>query len=174
MNNDISEFDDVEVPVSELTLSDFSVDDVKEEPRVADGVYKGCIVETVLTEGYIRWKVSLNGNEGLLCTDDVTTVDGSQIDYRTWLPIKGDEKQKSKFGSLSEAQVKINKIVKFIKSLALKVGGRKVRGLADLVEGVNNKAWIGLPVIVAVKNVAGKKENAGKIYTNIVSMEKGS
>ena len=170
-------FDDVpevEVVKEPLTLSDFSIEDVTPEPLVSDGVYKGHIVDTALSQdaGYVRWKVSLQGNEGLVCNDGVTSVDGVQLEYLLWLPILGDEAKKSKFSALTEKQVRTNGVIKFCKDMQLELHDPK-KVVDSLTHGVNNRTWIGMPVVVTAKNEAGKKAYAGKMFTRIKKMEKG-
>ena len=174
-DQDILDFSDITEALKDVSLADFSMESEKPEPRVADGVYKGHVVDTsyVGDSGYLNWKISLQGNEGLFCDDGISTVDGSQVEHRLWFPIKGDESKKAKFGAMSEWQNKVNIVVKFCRDAGLVLNNPK-QVLESLIRGVNDRSFIGFSVVVTVKNVAGKKEHAGKIFTRVIKMEKGA
>lgn len=129
---------------------DFTSDDVVENPLLPDNTYDGAIskCEVNLAKSYLRFSVTLNGNEGLYMTDGDTPADGAVVDYTIWLPKIGDEKEPTASG---RGNKKDSKIRSFFTSMKLLQLTDQVSSPSDLIEMMQGGELTGLDVSVSTK-----------------------
>ena len=135
------------------------------DPLLPDGTYKGIVVKVDLLPDImvVKFTVQFQGNEGLVCTDGITPIDGKESTYTLWLPKKGDECVKSQFSSLTKRQEAIRGIKKFSDAMDISIGTDK-----DISEAINDQKWLSIPVFAKVKSRAAD----GNIYNQIKKLER--
>lgn len=160
----MSEFDLPSELKSKIEPFDVSKEFVP-DPLVPDGTYRGIIVNVELTSEsrMLNFKVQLQGNEGIYCTDKATPVDGKQSKYTVWLPVKGDEFIPSQFSALTVRQDRIRGIKKFADKMKIEIGKEQ-----DIKEAIEDKRWMSIPVVVTIKS----RVYEGEIYNQIKKMER--
>lgn len=137
-----------EAPEFDLNDTGFNLDDdYKEEPLAPQGTYNGVVksVEYLKKLNAISWTVVAVNNPGLVLADGETPIDGTEYNFKNWLPKPGDERIKSKSGKTTKRQTKINMLKKF--QDAMEVDMNTPQTVADSIE---NGLWIGISVIMNI------------------------
>jgi hypothetical protein len=130
--------------------SDFNCDkDYVADPLIPRGVYAGKITEIKYSpiDCYILWEVTFQGNEGMLMTDEKTTVDGVRLAFFNYLPKPGDEDIMTPKGKSTKRQAKINMLADFGKIMGLSAEMNNLESIQTYVDG---KDAIGFDVSAAV------------------------
>ena len=142
---------------------DFNFEDDSKLPGlVPGGVYHGNVTAVSYDpEKYcVVWAVTLADNGGL-CTDDETPIDGQTLRFNNWLPKPGDENEQTSSGRSTKRQAKINMLAEFIKRMQF------VETTAgEFLEAVSNAEYIGREVEVVV----GNREYQGSVFNEIQKM----
>ena len=157
------EFDDVPMNVEPFNVETEFVAD----PLVPDGTFKGLITKVELKpeNGILEFTVTLEGNEGIYCSDGVTPIDGKISRYALWLPRKGDELLKSKFTALTVRQDRIRAIKKFSNKMNIIIGNDQ-----DILLAIERHEWISIPVLASIKS----RPFGGVLYNQIKKMERAT
>lgn len=144
-NNDFN-LPEEEAPEYDLNDTGFNLeDDYKEEPLAPQGTYNGVVKAITFNTklNAICWTVVAVQNPGLVLMDGETPIDGTEYEYRNWLPKPGDERIKSKSGKTTKRQTKINMLTKFQNAMEIDMNTpEKVK------EAIENGDWIGISVIM--------------------------
>jgi hypothetical protein len=145
--------------------SDFNVDsDYKPTPIAIGGNYSGNVTGVKLDSKHacIVWDVSLAENDGVVCSDGETEVDGIQLEYRNFLPKVNDKHELNRRG-VSKFQSKVNMLKQFSEGM-----GINMNTLSIIREAIENAEWIGIPVTVkvSIESYAGRPIN--KITSMVV------
>ncbi|MCK5015676.1 MAG: hypothetical protein KAS32_01275 [Candidatus Peribacteraceae bacterium] len=131
-----------------LTDTGFDLEDeYKEDPLAPRGTYNGVVkhVEFLTKMNCIAWTVVAVQNSGILLLDGETLIDGTEYQFRNWLPKPGDEKIKSKNGKSTKRQTKINMLKKF--QDVMDVDMNTPQAVSDALE---NSEWIGISVLMGI------------------------
>lgn len=122
-------------------------DEYKEDPLAPQGTYNGIVknVEFISKMNCISWTVVAVMNEGILLLDGETPVDGTEYQFKNWLPKPGDDKIKSKNGKSTKRQTKINMLKKFQDVMQVDMNTPQI--VADAIE---NSEWIGISVLMGI------------------------
>lgn len=142
---------------------DFNLDtDVKIPGLVPDGTYHANVVSVAYDaeKACIIWKVALTENGGL-CSDDETPVDGTTHEFKNWLPKAGDENERTTSGKQTKRQAKINMLGEFMAKMQLK---EKTAG--EILEAVENAEYVGLEIDVKLST----REWNGSVFNDIQKM----
>ena len=142
---------------------DFNLEEeYKEPPLIPQGFYHGAItnVEYDPEVNTVIWTVTLDGNGGM-ASDGETPIDGQSLAYTNYLPLAGDENERTKKGTMSKRQAKINMLAQFVKDMKI-----QVNTMTDLMEGINNSIWIGKEVSAKVS--ASKWE--GRVFNKVAKL----
>lgn len=139
--------------------ADFDTEqDYKPTPLVPGGRYRGSVagVKYNPKDNTIDWDIALNQNGGV-CTDGSTTIDGVHMDYRNWLPNAGDENEMTRKGKMTKRQAKINMLKDFADGM--KLGALST---ARIKEALQNMEWVGreVQVVVVIKEYQGRHFNS--------------
>jgi len=121
-------------------------EDVKPEPLLRKGWYKGRVAEVALNlEGAnIDWTVTLSDNGGVM-SDGETEIDGQTFHFRNWLPKESDKTAQTK-GGKNKWQNKINMLEDFAKGMEISMKNVKV-----IQENIANGDWLGIPVLLKLE-----------------------
>jgi hypothetical protein len=128
--------------------SDFNVEaEWKPIPLVPNGTYHGAVTDVKFNPELqsIQWQVTLNENGGL-CNDGETPVDGTQHTYNNFLPKPGDENTPDRSGRGSKRQAKINMLKQFADNLKVNMNTKEL-----IAKAIVNKEWIGIAVDAKIK-----------------------
>jgi len=139
MDNDLGSMDAFD--------SDFNVDsDYKPTPIAMGGTYNGNVTGVKLDPKHacVVWDVSLADNDGAVCNDGETPVDGIQLSYRNFLPKANDKNELNKRG-IPKFQSKINMLKQFSEGMEI-----NMNTFDEIKEAIENAEWIGIPVTVKV------------------------
>jgi len=142
---------------------DFNFEDDSKEPGlVPDGTYHGNIISVAYDPERmsIAWKVTLVENGGV-CTDDETEIDGCQLTFNNWLPRPGDENEMTASGRTNKRQSKINMMAEFMKKMNLSEAT-----VGEVITAVENAEYVGLEVDLKV----GTREWQGAVFNEIQKM----
>jgi len=126
---------------------DFNLtEDYKEPGLIPDGTYHANVTSVVFDreKSCFTWKVTLAENGGV-CTDDETAIDGNTLEFKNWLPKPGDEKEMTASGRMTKRQSKINSLAKFMKKMQL-----KEETVPQILEAIDNAEYIGLEVDINI------------------------
>ena len=84
-----------------------------------NGVVAGWQIDTVETQDgerdILRIIITLQGNPGVMLSDNSAPVDGQNVEYAIFLPTEEDKHQPAKFGRGSLYDISIRKIKRFFK-----------------------------------------------------------
>ena len=144
-------------------LDDF---DVEEEftpiPLIAESYCNGAVTDVKFNseDKTIDWTVTLNNNGGVM-SDGETPIDGSTHTYRNWLPKPGDEVERTKKGTQTKRQAKINMLHDFAEVMKITMSTPK-----QILESIANSDWIGMDVQVKM----GICTWEGRTFNNIDRM----
>jgi hypothetical protein len=116
-------------------------------PLVPNGTYHGAVTDVKFDSERqaINWQVTLNENGGL-CNDGETPIDGTQHTYSNWLPLIGDENTPDKSGRGNKRQAKINMLKQFADNMKVNMNSGAI-----ISKAIIEKEWIGLAVDVKIK-----------------------
>ncbi len=122
-------------------------DEYKEDPLAPQGTYNGVVknVEFMRKLNCISWTVVAVQNSGILLLDGETEIDGTEYNFKNWLPKPGDEKIKSKNGKSTKRQTKINMLKKFQDAMDIDMNTPQA-----VAEALENGEWIGISVIMSI------------------------
>ena len=143
--------------------ADFDTDkEYKPSPLVPGGRYRGSVyaVKYNPKDNTIDWEIALNNNGGV-CSDGCTPIDGVHVDYRNWLPNVGDENEMTKKGKTTKRQAKINMLKDFADNMKL---GNLTS--ARIKEALQNMEWVGREVFAVVTI----SEYQGRFFNRVDSM----
>lgn len=143
--------------------TDFDLNaEAKEPGLIPNGTYHGNIigVKHDPEKNSINWKTTLAENGGM-CSDGETPIDGATLICRNWLPRPGDEKIPTKDGRSNKRQTKINMLASFAKDL-----GVQMNTMPEIMESIDNGEWIGLEVELAIET----REWDGRVFNDIKKM----
>jgi len=143
--------------------TDFNIlEEVKEPGLIPDGTYHGSITSVAYDREKftINWRVTLLENGGL-CTDDETPVDGSTLFFTNWLPKPGDESEMIASGRMTKRQSKINQLGKFITGMKL-----DETSISAIAKAIEDAEYIGLEVTIKV----GTSEYQGVVRNEVKNM----
>jgi len=132
--------------MSYLDDMNFNLDEnVSETALVNPGEYFGSIIETTLNDesNFIKFKISLNNNEGMCMSNGETPVDGVHLDYLIWLPKPGDEEEMIKSGRETKANWKLKNLKKALTAIQA-----PQKAWLDIKEAILNGEWNGLDIKV--------------------------
>ena len=134
-------------------------DEYKPTPLIPQGYYHGSItnVDYDPVSMTIKWTIALQGNDGLK-SDGETPIDGSSLDYTNWLPVAGDENERTKKGTMTKRQAKINMLYDFITGMKLEVST-----LSALLEKISYSEYIGRDVTAKI----GLRQWEGRTFNSI-------
>jgi hypothetical protein len=142
--------EDTEGADSEFSFeTDFNAaEEYKVPPLVPNGSYEGYVtdVRPKPEEQSLEWQITLRADSDVLMSDNETPVNGNVLYYKNWFPRKGDEDIRTKTGKMSKRQAKINMMQDFQKKMRVNINTP-----ADIMEGLQTAAWIGLEVVVTVE-----------------------
>lgn len=147
----MGEFDEqAEQEQEEMGLTDTNFDledEYKEDPLAPQGTYNGVVknVEWVSKLNAIVWTVVAVQNPGITLLDEETPIDGTEYQFKNWVPKIGDEKLRSSNGKSNKRQTKINMLKKFAEIMDIDMNTQTA--VADALE---NGTWIGISVIMGV------------------------
>lgn len=130
-----------------MEAGDFNLEDeFKPTPLIPGGKYYGNVVKVkeLKEDSTIMWEIVLADNGGV-CTDGETPVDGRRLFMRNWLPKVGDEGEMTKDGAMNKRQAKINMLSKFAGDMKVNMNSMQI--IRRALEG---QEWLGLAVIVDV------------------------
>jgi hypothetical protein len=116
-------------------------------PLVPNGTYHGSVTNVSFDpeKQVINWQLTLNENGGL-CNDGETPVDGVQLMFNNWLPLVGDENVTDRSGRGTKRQAKINMLSQFAGNMKINMNSAKI-----ISQAIVNKEWIGLAIDAKVK-----------------------
>jgi hypothetical protein len=123
----------------EIDLSmgvDFDLKDASKPGLLPKATYIGDItnMKVDMDSMCILTSVVLRDNGDDILDDQDNPVDGQMVFVRTWLPKKGDENERTKDGSMSKKQSKINQMAQFFNNLKI----RNVNTFAEIKQGCEN------------------------------------
>ncbi|MBE9592753.1 MAG: hypothetical protein IMF19_04665 [Proteobacteria bacterium] len=146
--------------------SDMDDFDIEEEftpiPLIAEGFYNAAITDVKFNseDKTIDWSATLNNNGGVM-SDGETPIDGSVHTYRNWLPKPGDETERTKKGTQTKRQAKINMMHDFAEGMKVTMSTPR-----QILEAIANSDWIGMEVQVKM----GIRTWEGRIFNNVDRM----
>lgn len=144
--------------------ANFDVDEeYTEDPLVPDGTYNGSITSVKFyPEGQnIKFYITLADNGGM-CTDGETPVDGATVPLTIWLPRAGDKDEMTKSGRQTKHQWKINTMKKVAGKLGISMNNPD-----QIDEAITNSEWVGIEVSCKVST----NEYEGNINNQVDSAE---
>lgn len=129
---------------------DFDLQDASKPGLLPKATYIGDITSmTVNMESMcILTAVMLRDNGDDIVDDQENPVDGQMVFVRTWLPEKGDENERTKDGSMSKKQSKINQMAQFFNNL--KITG--VNTFSEIKTGCENGDFLKEDVRVKISH----------------------
>ena len=140
--------------------------DVEEEflpmPLIAEGFYNGAVTDVKYNSEdlTVDWTVTLAENGGVM-SDGETPIDGSTHLYRNWLPKPGDENERTKKGTQTKRQAKINMLHDFSEGMKATMTNPRV-----ILESIANSDWLG----IAVQAKVGVRTWEGRTFNSIERM----
>jgi len=144
--------------------ADFNVDEeAMDEPLVPDGTYNGSVTSVKFyPEGQnIKFYITLADNGGM-CTDGETPVDGAIMPLTVWLPRSGDKDEMTKSGRQTKYQWKVNNMKKVANKLGISLNTPD-----QIMDAINNSEWVGIEVSCKVST----NEYEGNITNQVDSAE---
>lgn len=144
-------------------MDDFDVEEEYQPiPLIAEGFYNGAVTDVKFnsTDKTIDWSVTLNENGGVM-SDGETEIDGSTHSYRNWLPKPGDETERTKKGTQTKRQAKINMMHDFAEGMKITMTTSK-----QILEAIANSDWLGAEVQVKME----VRTWEGRTFNNIARM----
>ncbi len=144
--------------VPDVAAGEFNLDEeFKPTPLVPGGKYYGNVMKVTRDKEKqtILWEVVLAENGGM-CSDGETPVDGRRLFTRNYLPKPGDESEMTSDGSMNKRQAKVNMTKKFADDMKI-----SMNSLAIIDRAIAESEWIGKPVImdVTVREYEGRFSN---------------
>lgn len=139
--------------------TDFNLDDeYKAPPLIPKGNYHAAVMEVkyVPDDNTIDWTFTLQNNGGV-CSDGKTQIDGQHLTYRNWLPKQGDENELTKDGKQTKRQAKINMLAQFAKQVGINMNDAKT-----ILKAIADQEWLGMEVTLKVRN----REFEGRIFND--------
>jgi len=135
-------------------------------PIVPGGSYKGAITKMSFSEEaqMLAITATLNNNGGV-CSDGTTEIDGSTATLRVWFPKEGDRDTPTGSGRQTKWQWKINQIKKVADNLGFNLNTRQ-----DMYSLVDSQSAIGLEVDVKL-SVEPPDEYNDEAYNDVKSMK---
>lgn len=124
-------------------VDDFDVEeDYQPIPLIAESYCNGAVTDVKFNgeDKTIDWSVTLNNNGGFM-SDGETPIDGSVHMYRNWLPKPGDEVERTKKGTQTKRQAKINMLHDFAEGMKITMSTPK-----QILEAIANSDWIGISI----------------------------
>jgi hypothetical protein len=148
MNNEVHEEDIQEVGDFKFDTQFNLEEEFKVSPLVPNGSYEGNITDVHfdVDANAIVWEVTLIADMDVFMSDNETPVNGNVLYYRNWLPKAGDESTRTKNGKMTKRQAKINMMTEFQKKMRIDMNTPQA-----ILDGVNNREWVGIPVIATVE-----------------------
>ena len=150
---------------------DFDLEsEFKPFPLIPQGTYHGSVTNIIFDseKQSINWQVTLNENGGL-CNDGETPVDGVQLGYSNWLPLPGDETAPDRSGRGTKRQAKINMMKQFADNMKINMNSKAI-----IAKAIVEKEWIGLAVDVKIAisefKDAVTKVGTGRFRNDVNSM----
>jgi hypothetical protein len=140
--------------------------DVEEEftpiPLIAAGFCNAAVTDVKFNseDKTIDWYVTLSDNGGVM-SDGETPIDGSVHTYRNWLPKPGDETERTKKGTQTKRQAKINMLHDFAESMRITMSTPR-----QILESIANSDWLGVAVQVKME----VRTWEGRTFNNIARM----
>lgn len=131
----------------DMNAGEFNLEEeYKAPPLVPGGKYYGAVVKVSYKADDISilWEVALSDNGGM-CSDGTTPVDGIRLFNRNMLPKPGDESELTKDGRMNKRQAKVNMLKKFADDMKI-----DMNSMAIIKAALQNQEWLGIPVIVDV------------------------
>jgi len=147
-------------------MNDVDDFDVEEEftpiPLIAESYCNGAVTDVKFNseDKTIDWSVTLSDNGGVM-SDGETPIDGSVHTYRNWLPKPGDEVERTKKGTQTKRQAKINMLHDFAEAMKIEMNSPK-----QILESIANSDWIGAAVQVKMEIRTWE----GRTFNNIARM----
>jgi len=137
----------------------FDVDsDYKPTPLVIGGTYHGTIKEVKLNPklAAVEFKIVLDRNPDVFCSDGETAVDGIEVESKLWLPKANDRNELNKKGNMTKYQSKVNMMKSFGERTGL-----NVNSFQAIQEAIEEQEWIGEEVLakVDVETYQGRQFN---------------
>jgi len=133
--------------MSSFLQEDFSLEDeYKPEPLIPKSNCRGNVlgVNVDAERSAIVWKVALAEN-GTMCTDGKTPVDGQHVYFRNWLPKPGDENEMEANGRVTKRQGKINRLKRFADGMAINMDTPQT-----IASSIEDQIWVGSPVVCSI------------------------
>lgn len=143
--------------------TDFNIHDEAKEPGlIPDGTYHASVTSAVHDKEKFTfsWRVTLLDNGGM-CTDDETPVDGSTLFFTNWLPKPGDESEMISSRRMTKRQSKINQLSKFANGMKL-----DETSITAIAKAIEDAEYIGLEVTIKV----GTSEYQGVVRNEVKNM----
>lgn len=136
--------------------------EAKEPGLIPNGTYHGNVTEVKddSEKNSINWKITLADNGGM-CSDGETPIDGATLVYQNWLPKFGDDKIPTKDGRSNKRQTKINMLKQFAEGLGVLMNNK-----TEIMESISNGEWIGLEVELEVNT----RQWENRVFNNIKRM----
>lgn len=147
--------------------ADFSVEDeYKPEPLIPAGTYHAASTKVTFDPAVqaLVWTFVLHDNGGLM-SDGETSVDGTQIFFRNWLPRPGDENELNSSGRATKRQSKINMLKQFSEQIGINMDTP-----ASIITALTEQQWIGIEVDLVIQT----REWEGKIFNDVKKVTKSS
>ena len=146
-------------------MTDFNLEEeYKADPLIPGGKYSAHCTKAEFNSKektiIFEWTLAENGG---VCSDGETPVDGRKLWSRVWLPRPGDDVEMTKDGRSSKRQAKINMMAQFSQRL-----GIDMSTLAKLTEALENQEWVGLEAVLDIST----REWEGKISNEVKKASK--
>ena len=148
-------------------MTDFNLEEeYKPDPLIPGGNYTAHCTKAEFSakDKTIVFEWTLVDNGGV-CSDGETPVDGRKLWSRVWLPRPGDDVEMTKDGRSSKRQAKINMMTDFSQRL-----GINMSTLQALTEALENQEWVGLAVVLNINT----REWEGKISNEVKKATKAT
>ena len=147
----------------DMESAEFNLEEeYKPTPLVPGGRYLGNItgVKYVQEDETVLWEVVLDENGGV-CNDGETPVDGVKLFTRNWLPKVGDECEMTKDGKMNKRQAKVNMLKRFQDDMKIDMNSKSI-----ILSSIQNQEWLGAAVLLDV----GVREYEGRFFNEIKRM----
>jgi hypothetical protein len=154
--------EDFESGIGAGISSDFNAEEeYKPMPLIPTGQYFANVTEVKIDEEAqaIVWTFVLADNGGLM-SDGETSVDGTPITLKNWLPKPGDEEELTTSGKQTKRQAKINMLKQFADGM-----GVNMNTPMNILDAIANSEWIGLRAKLQIS----VREYEGRVFNEVRS-----
>jgi hypothetical protein len=140
--------------------ADFDAElEYKVTPLLPDGLYSVTVVAYSfnMEKSYILWELLTADNGGYLA-DGETPIDNFSLNVRTFLPVPGDEVNRTTNGRQTKRQFKINMIKEFSEKTGMDITTKE-----KIINCLETNEYIGTKFTVLIST----KEYNGKYYNEV-------